>query len=128
MSDQNKLKLVVMLNPTNLDLAAMLHPRSKSIGSSMATRPKPLGSDGNARSKSFGSDDHAKPKLLGFDKWPSYSSKQKTNRGQLNTLIARREKRKKKLKQSIIDDNPTIIYLCVLHYVKEGTLAHLSIL
>jgi hypothetical protein len=36
-----------------------------------------------------------------------------------------KEKRKKKLKQSITDGNPTIIFLYAPRHVKEGTTAHL---
>jgi hypothetical protein len=46
-------------------------------------------------------------------------------RGQLCTLVLRREKRKKKHKQSIISGNPTIICLHALHHAEEGTTAHL---
>jgi hypothetical protein len=50
--------------------------------------------------------------------------KNNKQRGQLCTLVVRREKRNKKHKQSIIDDNPTIIYLHAPHHVKEGTTVH----
>jgi len=46
-------------------------------------------------------------------------------KGQLCTLVLRREKRKKKHKQSIISGNPTIICLHALHHVEEGTTTHL---
>jgi hypothetical protein len=46
-------------------------------------------------------------------------------REQLCILIVKREKRKKKCKQSIIHSNPTIIYLHAPHHVEEGTTAHL---
>jgi hypothetical protein len=45
-------------------------------------------------------------------------------RGQLCILIVKREKRKKKRKQSVIGDHPTIICLHVSHYVKEDTNVH----
>ena len=67
----------------------------------------------------FGS--YARPKVRGNDKYVWFDKQQ---RGQLCTLILRREKRKKKRKQSITDDNPTIIFLHALHHVEEGTTAH----
>jgi hypothetical protein len=44
--------------------------------------------------------------------------------GQLCTLVVRREKRKKKHKQSITNGNSTIICVHALHHVEEGTTAH----
>jgi len=46
-------------------------------------------------------------------------------RGQWCTLVVRREKIKKKHKQSITGGNPIIICLHVSHHVLEGTTAHL---
>ena len=46
-------------------------------------------------------------------------------RGQLCTLVVRREKRKKKHKQSITGSNPIIICLHTPHHVLKGTIAHL---
>jgi hypothetical protein len=45
-------------------------------------------------------------------------------RGQLCTLVVRREKRKKKHKQLITAGNPIIICLHVSHHVEEGKIAH----
>jgi hypothetical protein len=49
--------------------------------------------------------------------------KNNKQREQLCTLVVMREKNKKH-KQSIIGDNPTIIYLHAPHHMKEGTTAH----
>jgi hypothetical protein len=46
-------------------------------------------------------------------------------REQLCILIVRKDKRKKKYKQSIIGDNSTIICRHKSHHVEEGTAAHL---
>jgi|UniRef100_A0A2K1YT36 hypothetical protein len=46
-------------------------------------------------------------------------------RGQLCILVVRKDKRKKKYKQSIIGDNSTIICLHKSHHVEEGTTAYL---
>ena len=46
-------------------------------------------------------------------------------RGQLCILVVRKDKRKKKHKQSINDDNLTIIGLHTPHHVEEETTAHL---
>jgi len=54
-------------------------------------------------------------------------SKQQTKREQLRTLVVRREKRKKKHKQSITGGNPTMICLHTPHHVEKGTTAYLVI-
>jgi len=52
---------------------------------------------------------------LGMINMPNFINNKQ--RGQLCTLVVRRNKRKKKCKHSIIDDNPTIICLHVPHHV-----------
>ena len=43
----------------------------------------------------------------------------------MHFIYREKEKRKKKYKQLITDDNSTIIYLHVTYHVEEGTTAHL---
>jgi hypothetical protein len=54
-------------------------------------------------------------------------SKQQTKRGQYCTLVGRREKRMKKLKQSITGGNPTMICHHAPLHVEEGMIVHLVI-
>jgi hypothetical protein len=73
------------------------------------------------KSKRIRSGSHTDLSDLGLA-WPS---KQQTKRGQLYTLVVRREKIEKKYKQSITDNNTIMIYLHTLHHVKEGITVHL---
>jgi ADP-ribosylglycohydrolase len=51
--------------------------------------------------------------------------KQQIKRGQQYTLVVKKEKRKKKFKQTITDDNPIMICLHALLHVKESMTVHL---
>jgi len=114
-------------DPSLLGLAWPSNPRHLGVASKPDLIDLGLaGSDNNAKPKSVGFGDHVRSKLLGSGKWPLYPSKQQINKGQLNTLIVRREKRKKKQKQLITDGNLTIINLHALHHLEESTPTHLS--
>jgi len=52
--------------------------------------------------------------------------KNNKRRGQLCTLVVRREKIKKNKTKMSINDNPTIISLDAPHHVEEGMAAHLE--
>ena len=92
----------------------------------MKPRTRPLGgvnpwAEFNNHGKMVRFGDHVKPKVLRRD--DHARPKQTTNKeDNFCTLFVRREK--KKHKQSITNDNPTIIYLHTPHYVKKGTVAH----
>lgn len=52
--------------------------------------------------------------------------KKNKQRGQLYTLTVKREKRKKKQKQSITDGNSTTISLCVSPHIEKDTTVFLE--
>jgi hypothetical protein len=62
------------------------------------------------------------PRYVIIENMPNLTNNKQ--RGQLYTLIVRKEKRKKKHKQLIIDGNSIIICLQVPYHVEEGMTVH----
>jgi len=98
-------------------------------------RPNWLRSGNHTKPKRHEFDNHAIPKTcVGLQFIPDPRCVGMTNmsdltnnkqRERLCTLVVKREKRKKKCKQSITDSNSTIICLHVPHHVKEDMTVHL---
>jgi hypothetical protein len=75
-----------------------------------------------AKPKVFGSSNYIRSKF--FDLTTMIDLTNNKQIGQMCTLIFRREKGKKKYKQSIIGGNPTIIYLQMSYHGEKVMVAH----